>query len=65
MALPTAHAFYNLKIFIFFFHFRKIISDGTKEEKRIDFNRLALCEVTADVMQRCFHILGIRPIDRM
>lgn len=32
---------------------------------KINFNRLVLCEVTADVIQSCFHILGIRPIDRM
>lgn len=31
----------------------------------INFDRLVLCEVTADVMQACFRVLGIRPIERM
>ncbi|KAF7635672.1 hypothetical protein Mgra_00004914 [Meloidogyne graminicola] len=35
------------------------------EQVNINFNRLVLCEVVADVMQQCFSILGIRPIDRI
>ncbi|CAK5008889.1 unnamed protein product [Meloidogyne enterolobii] len=38
--------------------------DGT-EQININYNRLVLCEVVADVMQQCFSILGIKPIDRM
>lgn len=42
------------------------VEDGTDlVTTKVNFNRLVLCEVTADVMQCCFHILGIRPIDRM
>uniref|UniRef100_A0A1I8B2K8 arginine--tRNA ligase n=1 Tax=Meloidogyne hapla TaxID=6305 RepID=A0A1I8B2K8_MELHA len=38
--------------------------DGT-EQLTINYNRLVLCEVVADVMQLCFSVLGIRAIDRM
>jgi len=33
--------------------------------KSINMDRLALCEITADVMAACFKILGIRTVDRM
>ncbi|KAL6727308.1 hypothetical protein Aduo_009196 [Ancylostoma duodenale] len=31
----------------------------------VHFNRLVLCEVTANVMSTCFKILGIREVPRM
>ena len=31
----------------------------------IHYHRLVLCETTADVMDACFHILGITPVPRM
>lgn len=31
----------------------------------INYNRLVLCEFTADTMKQCFEILGIRPLDIM
>lgn len=33
--------------------------------KKIYKDRLALCEITADVMAACFNVLGIRTVDRM
>ncbi|KAL3117629.1 hypothetical protein niasHT_003288 [Heterodera trifolii] len=32
---------------------------------KVNLNRLVLCEVTADIMQRCFNVLGIRALERM
>ncbi|KAH7703811.1 arginyl aa-tRNA synthetase protein 1 b [Aphelenchoides avenae] len=37
-------------------------ADGTTT---IHYHRLVLCETTADVMDACFHILGITPVPRM
>ncbi|KAK6046329.1 hypothetical protein COOONC_16165 [Cooperia oncophora] len=34
-------------------------------ETVVHFNRLVLCEVTANVMSNCFKILGIREVPRM
>ena len=42
-----------------------IIKDDGTQETRIHFHRLILCEVTANVMEKCFSILGIRPVNRM
>lgn len=39
--------------------------DGGQVETKINYNRLVLCEVTADIMQRCFSILGIRQLEKM
>ena len=32
---------------------------------KINMGRMLLCEATAQVMGKCFHILGIRPVDKM
>lgn len=37
----------------------------TQEITAVNYNRLVLCEVTADTMKKCFEILGIRPLDIM
>ncbi|KAI3413662.1 hypothetical protein GPALN_011150 [Globodera pallida] len=41
------------------------VEEGEQTVTKVNFNRLVLCEVTADVMQRCFNILGIRALERM
>ncbi|KAL3085143.1 hypothetical protein niasHS_010212 [Heterodera schachtii] len=38
---------------------------GQAVTTKVNFNRLVLCEVTADIMQRCFNVLGIRALERM
>uniref|UniRef100_A0A914HD92 arginine--tRNA ligase n=1 Tax=Globodera rostochiensis TaxID=31243 RepID=A0A914HD92_GLORO len=43
----------------------KLPVEGEQTVTKVNFNRLVLCEVTADVMQRCFNILGIRALERM
>ncbi|XP_018494953.2 arginine--tRNA ligase, cytoplasmic [Galendromus occidentalis] len=37
----------------------------TGEIESVNMSRLALCEATAQVMEMCFKILGIRTVDRM
>ncbi|KAI1725973.1 tRNA synthetases class I (R) domain-containing protein [Ditylenchus destructor] len=34
-------------------------------ESSINYHRLVLCEVTADVMLQCFNILGLHPLEKM
>nr|XP_039257488.1 arginine--tRNA ligase, cytoplasmic-like [Styela clava] len=37
----------------------------TGEIIKINKNRLLLCEATAEIMDRCFHILGLTPVEKM
>lgn len=37
----------------------------TGEVVKIDWSRLLLCEATAMVLERSFHILGLEPVDKM
>ena len=34
-------------------------------EVKINYRRMVLCEATANVLKKCFEILGIQPLDRM
>lgn len=34
-------------------------------EIKINYRRMVLCEATANVLKKCFEILGIQPLDRM
>ena len=39
---------------------------STKGEiKSVNMSRLVLCEVTANVLERCFHLLGLKTIEKM
>jgi arginyl-tRNA synthetase len=37
----------------------------TGEIISVDMNRLVLCEATSDVLATCFHILGLKTIEKM
>ncbi|XP_068187076.1 arginine--tRNA ligase, cytoplasmic [Antennarius striatus] len=37
----------------------------TGEVLQVNMSRMLLCEATAAIMAKCFHILGINPVDRM
>ena len=37
----------------------------TKEIVKINKDRVILCEVTAMVLAKCFHILGLEPVEKM
>ena len=39
--------------------------DKNTGEVRINYRRIILCEATANVLKKCFDILGIQPVDRM
>lgn len=39
--------------------------DQTGEIKKVHMDRLLLCEATAIILERCFHILGLKPVSRM
>ncbi|KAJ9575529.1 hypothetical protein L9F63_007599 [Diploptera punctata] len=39
--------------------------DQTGEIKKVHVDRLLLCEATAIILERCFHILGLKPVSRM
>ncbi|PSN46081.1 Arginine--tRNA ligase, partial [Blattella germanica] len=39
--------------------------DAAGDIKKIHMGRLLLCEATAIVLERCFHILGLKPVSRM
>lgn len=38
---------------------------GPSGKTTLNYHRLVLCEVTADVMAICFQILGIRTVEKM
>ncbi|CAJ0574934.1 unnamed protein product, partial [Mesorhabditis spiculigera] len=37
----------------------------TKGERKVHYNRMALCIATANVMKTCFDILGLHPVEKM
>lgn len=37
----------------------------TGEILRINYQRIVLCEATANILKKCFEILGIEPLERM
>uniref|UniRef100_A0A7E4VDA7 Probable arginine--tRNA ligase, cytoplasmic n=1 Tax=Panagrellus redivivus TaxID=6233 RepID=A0A7E4VDA7_PANRE len=49
-----------------FYGFCQVITkDKEGKIESIDYNRLALCEATADTMAACFKILGIRTLEKI
>ncbi|KAI6197476.1 hypothetical protein M3Y94_01228800 [Aphelenchoides besseyi] len=42
-----------------------VVSTQPDGSRTINFHRMVLCSVTADVMRTCFKILGIRPVEKM
>ncbi|KAI6232860.1 putative arginine--tRNA ligase, cytoplasmic [Aphelenchoides fujianensis] len=41
------------------------VVEKREDGPHVNFHRLVLCEVTAQVMRTCFKILGIRPLEKM
>ena len=32
---------------------------------KVNMHRMALCEATASIMAQCFHLLGLKPVEKM